>query len=884
MHAAVLIRFTYLALTALLVTACDSDTRTVHPDSGTESPPPDTVEPTGDEGASTEPGDPDADAPGTDATDSADLGGTGTDATDSTDPENTPPTLTAPATLALDAGGEATVDFAPLVEDAQSPDEELVLSAEAAHLSLDVQGLAVTITAPGGWTGTDTVLVTATDPGGLGATATIEVSVSDEPPDPPGPACGVHVFTYTPLGAVGAVFVAGSFNGWNAEPATGDALADEDGDGTWELALDIGPGHHTYKFVVDGEWLVDPANPQTEDDGFGANNSVVDLPECGGLVLTAHSTSPEGVFTAHFDAPSGGVTSADVSVTVDWAPSAAVVVTGAKVTVTTAQLPSGIHDVRVTHPGGTLLLKVYVGISTDWRDVTIYFAMTDRFSNGDPTNDAPVDGVDWRTNYQGGDFAGITQRVEDGYFDALGVGALWISWPVDNLNTAESGGYPAQTGCGLNPKEIGWSPVSYTAYHGYWPSELDQVEERFGTLTELQDLVATAHAHGIRVLLDFTANHVHDSSPFYADHAGEGWFNLPAQICQDVGWDTAPTTCWFTDYLPDLNYNHPAAREAVVNHAREWVLKSGADGFRFDAVKHLEMSFVEALRAMTKAEFELTGVDFYIVGETFTGDAGLIQSFVGPTRIHGQFDFPTNSAILAGFGTQKQGLDAMDGQVRGVKSVYTDQGALMSTFIGNHDIARFVSLAAGHIPCGPWDVVSNIAQGWHEPPGTPDWSAPYEQLRLALTYAMTIPGLPLIYYGDELGLPGAGDPDNRRMMLFGSALSQLQKETLAFTQALGQARAQSPALRRGSWSAPLWSEPDFLAYARSDAESGQVAVILLNRGGSPKSGQLTLKNLTLPDGTAMTELLYGGTASPSGGKLSFEVPARSAQIWVSPGG
>ncbi|GMV41050.1 MAG: hypothetical protein AMXMBFR64_27660 [Myxococcales bacterium] len=679
----------------------------------------------------------------------------------------------------------------------------------------------------------------------------------------PKPPCGVVTFSLAAPGA-SVVLVSGEFNGWGADAGSAWALADSDGDGVWTRTETLEPGSYQYKFIVDGGWIPDPANPKTADDGFGGVNSVLDV-ACGALSLVSHKTLG-GTFEAVFSGADGA------SVTVDWEP--APLTTVGDEAHLKLDLGPGIHDVRVTSGGETLLLKVYVGVSTDWRDALMYFAMTDRFANGDSGNDAPITDVDWRTNYQGGDFAGITQKIEQGYFDALHVSALWISWPVDNPDFYEDGAFPDQGGCGLGPKSTKFSPMRYTGYHGYWPSQLDQVETRHGTLAELQALVVAAHARGIRVLLDFTANHVHDSSPLYAQQ--KEWFNLPAEICQDVGWDDKPKTCWFVDYLPDIDYTKPGARAAMLDHVVDWVKATGADGLRFDAVKHLEMSFVQDLRARMKAELELTGIDFYIVGETFTGDAGLIESFVGPSKLHGQFDFPSNLHILKGFATYEEGLDQMDQAIRGIKSQYATPG-LMSTFIGNHDIARFASMASGMIPCGPWDVLSNQAQGWLNPPGAATEDG-HLRLRLAMMYALTIPGVPLIYYGDEIGMAGAGDPDNRRFMRFDGAVTGLEEETLAYVGKVAEIRAAHPALRTGTWSQPLWSEPDFIAYGRV---GDGAAVVLLNRGSSMKSGTLQVGTLGIKDGTKMKDLFYKiDPITVSGGGIPFSLAALSGTIFV----
>jgi glycosidase len=415
--------------------------------------------------------------------------------------------------------------------------------------------------------------------------------------------------------------------------------------------------------------------------------------------------------------------------------------------------------------------------------------------------------------------------------------------------------------------------VKYTGYHGYWPASLDEVEPRFGSKLELQELVNAAHARGIRVLLDFTANHVHSASSFWNDHQSDGSFHTPPAMCGDVGWDAYAETCWFDSFLPDINYDHPPARQTMVETALYWVEQTGADGYRFDAVKHLEMSFVNDLRAATKAHLEHGGNTFYIVGETFTGDAGLIMNYVSDDRLHGQFDFPSNLALLQGFGARSLSLSDMDSQIRGTKGFYGHE-TLMSTFLGNHDIARFASLASGHIWCGPWDVTSNKAQGWLGQPGDAT-ALGHELLRVGLTYTMTVPGVPLLYYGDEIGLAGAGDPDNRRFMRFDGDLSGEEAATLSFVQRLLQARRDSPALRRGEWTQPLWNDGDVLAWARTLADDK--AVVIVNRSDQLRTGSLDVGSVGVPDGT-LTERLSQSQVSVSGGSMSFSLPPRSA--WV----
>jgi glycosidase len=1002
-HALRLLALLALALPILFsVAACDGGGADAGPDAGGR---PDIGAP-GDAGGGVDGAGPGADSgPGGDAVTPADAAGqdraapddTATPPGDTPGPgrdlpppgdaaPNTPPTFDPLPTITLAQGRTRTLDLNPYVADAEDPDALLVIGWSTAHVALSDPGTHVLlIVAPVDWHGTEEIPLTVVDRGGLTATAVLTVVVQEGTVQPPDE-CGVTTFRYPAGAEAQQVLLSGSFNGWGSTPATAAILADADGDGVWEVTLTLAPGRYEYKFVVDGEWLPDPdnpnttpdgygslnsvlvvlpcddpgpgpdptcgqasfryaagpdvtavfvagtfnrwsdtadplrdpdgdrvfeatltldpgrheykfvvdgtwlpdpANPDTAPDGFGSVNSVLTVaacPQAGALTLVSHATDADArSFRARFSA-AAAVDPALVTVTVDRAPAPAGALTadaaGTTLTLTLTGLATGIHDVRVTSGGVTLLLKVYVGVSTDWRDVVLYFALTDRFANGDRSNDAPVPGVDPRVNYQGGDFAGLQAKLEEGYFDDLGVGAIWLSWPIDNPDGYEDGSHVDQDGCGLSPTTAQRSPMRYTGYHGYWPSRLDRTDEHFGTREELQDLVVAAHARGIRIVLDFTANHVHDSSPLWTEHQGDGWFNVPAQICEVVGWDSAPQTCWFTAYLPDLDFRNAAARAALLEHAIGWAKDVGADGFRLDAVKHIDMQFVRDLRAAVHRELELTGVDFYIVGETFTGDAGLIASFVGPDRLHGQFDFPANLQIRLGFATHEKGLDAMDGDVRAARATYGAGASLMSPFIGNHDIARFISHAAGMIACGVWDVTSNIAQGWRRPPGQPADLAPYEKLRLALTYTWTVPGVPLLYYGDEFGLPGAGDPDNRRFMRFDGELSAHESATLAFVQRLGQARAAHPALRTGALSGALWAEADFLAYARTLPT--QRAVVLLNRGGGTKTGTLQVGGVGITDGTRLVDVLGSGAPQTvAGGGLAFSVPARSAAIYVS---
>ncbi|RME29754.1 MAG: hypothetical protein D6806_00950 [Deltaproteobacteria bacterium] len=723
----------------------------------------------------------------------------------------------------------------------------------------------------------------------------------EQPADDQNPTeCGGIEFRYDARqSGAASVLLAGTFNGWAGTLQDGAwPLSDDDADGIWTLAATLPSGRHYYKFVVDGNWIPDPANPNRVDDGYGGYNSFVDV-DCGvHLKLVEHSVDPAaGTISATLRlVPDDAVldpASLDITLDRTAVPADSMQVAGNTIDLTLTSVAAGYHDLRASasatdgRRSPTRLFKFALGVPADWRDSLLYFAMIDRFANGDPSNDAPLQGVDTRTNYQGGDFAGLRQKIEEGYFDSLGVSAIWISWPGDNTDRAMDGARPDEHHCGMDASRMATAPMKYSAYHAYWPAKLDQVEEHFGTQEELERLVDAAHAHGIRVLLDLVINHVHADSPLWTEHRDD-FFNWPYEgdrhVCSQIGWEVEPETCWFTSYLPDIDYRNPAAVEYMVQLAIDWIVRSGADGFRLDAVKHVHRNFLRRLRERLRNELEDTGIAFYLVGETFTGDAALVASYLADDLIWGQFDFPSNLQMLLGFATRQIGLDEMDTQVRAAKQVYesTYPASIMSNFIGNHDIARFASLAAGDLLCGAWDVVSNIAQGWLSPPGRPSDPTAYDMLRLAMTYQMTVPGIPLIYYGDEIGMPGAGDPDNRRMMYFGTALDANEQAQLEFMQRLGSVRAGEPLLRTGSWPEPLVAEADLLVYARTG--EGRAAIVVLNRGDNQRALDIDVSPLGLADGTELVDGLdrSNPSAQVAAGRFSVTVPPRTPQIWITP--
>jgi hypothetical protein len=197
---------------------------------------------------------------------------------------NTAPTFNAIPPQTLDMGTSVVIDFNPLLQDAEDDDSMLVLSWSGDHVALQDPGdHLVLVVAPVDWHGSEVIDITVTDSGGLTAMAPLKVIVEEvEVPEPPPPdKCGETPFALDAGTETGQVLLSGSFNEWADSVQSGAAaLADDDADGTWEVTLTLNPGKHLYKFIVDGDWIHDPANPNKEDDGYGGFNSIIEVAPC----------------------------------------------------------------------------------------------------------------------------------------------------------------------------------------------------------------------------------------------------------------------------------------------------------------------------------------------------------------------------------------------------------------------------------------------------------------------------------------------------------------------------------------------------------------------------------------------------------------------------
>ncbi len=671
----------------------------------------------------------------------------------------------------------------------------------------------------------------------------------------------VHTFEYRTTATAATVCVTGSFNGWNG---ASDPLARDAKTGTWRLARAMEPGRVTYKFVVDGKWIPDPSNPNREPDGFQGFNSIVELGGAGAgtpprlVRLAAGTTHDEGIppeqiprqaafYEFAFERGSAGspLDPRSLLMVVDNQPvrpsrpllradldnGEGTTGTTERIAVALPQLDPGRHRVRLfaraadgtwaDEAGFSVVSGAAGRAETDWSREVIYFAMTDRFLNGNRKNDAPVADaeVDPRANHQGGDWEGIRRKIRDGYFRRLGVTTLWISPVNRNADGAWRDAVPP------NHK--------FTSYHGYWPVAARETNPRFGSPEELRALVLAAHRGGLKVIVDFVANHVHQDHPYFREHPG--WFGpktLPDGTLNLRKFDDHPLTTWFDTFLPDFDYDrNPDALKAMVDDAIWWAKEFNLDGFRHDATKHVSSLFWRSLTRAIRSDIEVpAGRRVFQVGESIVGRAKLME-YVGPGMLDGQFDFPLYwdlRQVMAGTGT---GFGKLADSLKAGRRDY-GPWALNPAFLGNHDFSRFMAEADGWVT----STENEKEIGWNNRVTVRDPKS-YAKLRAAWTLLMTLPQVPLIYYGDEIGLTGVGDPDNRRMMKFGRQLSREERAVLRHVSSLTNLRRVHPTLADGDLTV-LLADDQSLVILRSGFD--ERILVAVHKGDAARRAEVRL--------------------------------------------
>lgn len=675
-----------------------------------------------------------------------------------------------------------------------------------------------------------------------------------------------YTFTYDPRDTnPRRVQIAGQMNNWVPSMTPDLQLRP---DGLYAVDLLLSPGTYLYQLLIDGEQNHDETNPARVDNGFGKFNSILQVKghedELPGLRT---QTASRRKFTFSMD---GGVD----RIWIYWnnmpLDSSFVTLSGNLMTVCIPEeaasfAKSELHiwasngygisnEILVPLLNGSVVLDASGLDRHDRYAQIIYFMLVDRFKNGSPANDKPMNrpDVNPKADYQGGDLAGIMQAIDDGYFNRLGVNTLWVS-PL-NQNPMEPYGY--------NPV----ANTKFAGYHGYWPISSSKVDRRFGTNDELKTLVADAHTHGINILLDYVANHIHKDHPLYQAHPEYATpLYLPDGRLNTELWDEQRLTTWFDTFMPTLDYSNPAVVGMMVDSAMFWINEFGIDGFRHDACKHVSENYWRALTHRLKLN-DPEG-NFYQIGETY-GSPELIASYVNSGMLNGQFDFNVYDEAVSAFngvsgGTLTRLSDILNSSLKSY-GVHNQMGYIS----GNHDKPRFMALASGDIAVGE----DAKAAGWTREIGITDSTA-YDKFALFHTFNMTIPGIPVIYYGDEIGMTGGNDPDCRRMMRFAN-WNRREKQLFAHVAALNHFRRDNMALIYGDYI-PLSVTDTTMVYARKYFDNE--AVVFINNTDSAVGLEVGTALYT-EKGTSGYKSLFNTTYSGDASVLKITLPPYASEV------
>ncbi len=442
-----------------------------------------------------------------------------------------------------------------------------------------------------------------------------------------------------------------------------------------------------------------------------------------------------------------------------------------------------------------------------WTDDVVYMAMVDRFHNGDSSNDG--------TNpaRHGGDLQGVIDKLD--YLQDLGVTALWID-PVEK--NQEDG------------------------YHGYWPTDFDQVDPHRGSMETLVKLREEANKRGIKLILDRVINHTGYTHEWAKDPEKKDWFHDGGGMW---GLSQEKMETGSLHGLPDLAQENPEVADWLIESNRDWIKKTGAQGYRLDAVKHVHKEFWPRFADAMKQE---GGENFFMVGEVFRGVPEYVADYQRNGKLDSCFDVPLVDAVRNTFthDAEERGPNFLSraydvwtnrkhllfneamrklagsgmGDMRNLGEVFAQDNAyphpeLLATFIDNHDVSRFLTEAGEHGE---------------------------EKLKLALALIFTVRGIPTVLYGTESGMEGkAGERDDMKF--------DTNPEMKAFFKQLTALRKDNVELRRGEQH-ELLSDKKVYAFARVHPEGTSLVALNNSRkaqerdlpGGKP--GQLATDLLT----------------------------------------
>jgi len=454
------------------------------------------------------------------------------------------------------------------------------------------------------------------------------------------------------------------------------------------------------------------------------------------------------------------------------------------------------------------------------QDAIFYQIFPDRFANGDPSLNPPnvqkwgVQPTAW--GFQGGDLRGILQHFD--YLLDLGVTALY-----------------------LNP--IFQAPST----HRYNTTDYFRIDPKLGTLDDFHALVDSVHRNDMRLILDGVFNHCGRGFFAFADVLENGdhspyqdWFHIkkfpldaytPGEAQNYLGW-------WNHKSLPKLNMSNPAVRNYIFNVARYWI-EQGADGWRLDVPNEIDDDgFWDEFRHVVKSAKR----DAYLLGEIWDVN----PRWANETHFDGLMNYPLREAILAMLNGHENAAVFAD-QVEGLLKSYPHEN-LYAMFVplGSHDTERIKTMVEGSL----------------------------EKTKLAFLIQMAYPGAPAIYYGDEIGLEGGKDPENRRAFPWKESAWDLELRT--WVKTLVATRKRIPALRRGDFQR-LVAEDGLYAFVRKLGE--EKVLIAINASSRSHSVNVACASVGWEDGRELRNLLTHEKTTVSKGQIKLSLEPWSG-VWI----
>lgn len=508
-----------------------------------------------------------------------------------------------------------------------------------------------------------------------------------------------------------------------------------------------------------------------------------------------------------------------------------------------AEPPSAPSIVAPQDAQAARLARIAATKARSWHDEVIYMALTDRFHNGDHTNDAGTDPSD-AERFHGGDWQGLIDKLD--YLADLGVTTLWISPLQEQIRDF----------------------FGKDGFHGYWPKDYTKPEPSFGDVEKLRELVDKAHEKGLKVLVDLVVNHMGYSAPMTQDPAYHDWFHHEGDANLTLQWNMEKGKL---SGLPDFAQENPVVSRWLIDQCKAWIDKADIDGFRLDAVRHVPIDFWKRFSAEIHAH---AGNNFLLLGEVYDPRVNKVARFQNEAGMDSVFDFPLNFTLRDTIGCDKPAkwwetlrylvthLDRLDGEaarlargksdgdMRRLSTVMAQDNGyrradLLVTLLDNHDMPRFATIAG---------------------------DKGEQKLELGLALLMTMRGIPSVYYGTEVAMRG----DSSRMrddMTFGAN----PRMEAAFKK-LAHIRRDSEALRRGSFE-ELLADRDVYAYARSAPT--QTVMVALNNGKETNHREIAAP-ATLPDGTELHDLMNGGAYVVADGHVAVDLAPNQAVILAPP--